>query len=60
MPIPLPIILFLIFVIILPLAAIVIGLVLWPQLPGWLKGCVILLAVLVLAASFFAPGLLAP
>ncbi len=57
---PLSIILFLICAIILPLAAIVIGLIFWPQLPGWLRACVILLAVLVLAASFFAPGLLAP
>lgn len=58
MPIPLSVTLFLIFAIILPLALIVIGLVFWPRLPGWLKALVILLAVFVLAASFLAPGLL--
>lgn len=60
MPIPLSVILFLIFAIILPLALIVIGLVFWPHLPKWLKALVILLAVFVLAASFLAPGFLAP
>lgn len=58
MPIPLPIILFLIFAIIIPLALIVIGLICWPRLPGWLKALVIILAVLVLAASFLAPSVL--
>lgn len=55
-PIPLPITLFLICAIILPLAGIVIGLILWPRLKRWHKAGVILLAFLVLVFSFLAPG----
>lgn len=52
---PLYIILFLIFCIILPLLAMVIGLTNWPNLGSRQRVGVILLAVLVLVASFAAP-----
>lgn len=60
MPIPIHVILFLIILIILPLAIITIELIRWPRLHKWEKALIILLAVTTLLVSFFAPEILTP
>lgn len=58
-PLPLPIILFLIFAVVIPLLILALGLTQWEHLPGWARAALVVLALLIVAVAFVAPGLLA-
>lgn len=58
-PLPLPIILFLVFAVVVPLLILTLGLTQWEHLPGWARAALVVLAVLIVAVAFVAPGLLA-